>query len=1131
MKPVVQIAACATALAALLFSAASQATDVAQLPLKASVLAQPNVILGMDDSGSMDWEVLFQSTNGGVWWQSSGTNSAWDSGTNRPRTSSNNNQLSYLFPMGTATGGQIYGTDSAYGRALPPTPQFAWARSSAFNPLYYDPRVTYKPWAPAYVDGALRSYTNASPTAAPSHPAVSGAQTLNLTADWTDSGNANFSSTNFAFRVYTGMTIPAGSRVYAASATADVCSGSTVRTLTSDVVAGTSCRTGISYFPATYWQRTQCPAGDNACVAVPDCTLDANSCINSPDGVGKLRRYEVKSGNSFPTGRSYSAEIQNFANWFTYHRKRKLLMAGAMGRTLEPITGLRLGVVPFGSTSSVTMYESNAANASSNRFRVAGAFYTVATGSGEGTPTHQTMKHIAGQFDTNTSVVQYACQRNSMFVLTDGFANSHSQTVPSYDRSTYGSGAPYATTESNSLADFALYAYTYRLRASGGSALAAARVPSGNPARTNPDLNTNLHVTTYAVTLGARGSLYPTALNPFDVDVFASPPTWPTPVADSPTMIDDLWHATINGRGQMYLANDVESMGSALQSAFRDILSQTGAQGGIAVSTVNLPRGDNKAYFGTYNPSGWAGDLTANPINAATGAVSNTALWSAASLLGARDWNTRVIASASASGGVAFTAANVAATVNPGAVYGGDSAVINYLRGDRSGEGTDFRTRTSLMGAVINSEPVVSRDEGVVYVQSSEGMLHAFDTQGADAGKELWAFVPRSVLSQIGASVERAWAFGTRLDGAVVVGKVDGNQKLLVAGTGVAGRSFHALDVTTPRGLTEGQLAAKVKWEFPAAGDSATQAKVGLALGRPVIVKSQNNGHVVLISSGYNNTADGKGRLWMLNASTGAVIQEFTVAAGTLADESGLTHVAAFAEDDGTVRYAYGGDLLGNVWRFDLTDKGAPTLVAVLKGPAGDPQPVTTTPELINKDGKRVILVGTGRLLDIVDFGNAKVQTMYAIVDGATLGNARSSLKAQVYNAATDKVTGPAVNWASDRGWYLDLPAGQQANTRPTIAYGAVAFVTNTNGGSDCTASSRLYVLDVSTGGAFPGIAYVSTVISDVANSSGVTALLTSNGKIVGSGQDADGKPWERTIYDAKPITPGKNAWREVRRP
>ena len=46
------------ALMGLLVGVASQATDVAELPLKTSVLAKPNVIFALDDSGSMDAEVM-----------------------------------------------------------------------------------------------------------------------------------------------------------------------------------------------------------------------------------------------------------------------------------------------------------------------------------------------------------------------------------------------------------------------------------------------------------------------------------------------------------------------------------------------------------------------------------------------------------------------------------------------------------------------------------------------------------------------------------------------------------------------------------------------------------------------------------------------------------------------------------------------------------------------------------------------------------------------------------------------------------------------------------------------------------------------------------------------------------------
>jgi type IV pilus assembly protein PilY1 len=119
MKLVFQPFVSALALASLLAGAASHATNLAELPLKISVLAKPNVIFGMDDSGSMDWEVLLDTTNGTMWWNGS---SAWDSTAGKP-VFSNSSFIEYgfLFPVGTATGGQVQTYNGIYGRALPPT--------------------------------------------------------------------------------------------------------------------------------------------------------------------------------------------------------------------------------------------------------------------------------------------------------------------------------------------------------------------------------------------------------------------------------------------------------------------------------------------------------------------------------------------------------------------------------------------------------------------------------------------------------------------------------------------------------------------------------------------------------------------------------------------------------------------------------------------------------------------------------------------------------------------------------------------------------------------------------------------------------------------------------------------------
>lgn len=1103
-------------------AANSHATDVADLPLKASVLAKPNVIFGLDDSGSMDWEVLLDTASGMFWWDG---DDGWNNAKGKPATStgSNDNIRTYLFPLGSDAGGQLYNYDSIYGRALPPTSQFAWMRSSKFNPVYYDSKATYKPWSPAYVDGvSVPAYSDANPNAAPAHPLYPAGPSLKLNGDW-DSTAAKWTSNGYRFRLQAGMKVPVGSKLVADSAVAGACNGGTERTLTAEltVAAGKSCYASIPYYPATFWNAE-------------DCVIGAD-CVLAPDGVTKLKRYEIKAATaSYPSGRDYAGEMKNFANWFTYYRKRKLMLAGSMGQVLEGLTGLRLGVVSFNDQAAVTMNDTDALLPSKNARAIAGIFYKNAL-EADGTPTHATVKYIAGQFNTKNAdptkdIVQYACQRNSMFIVTDGFSNTTSIATPAWDAgksaNTWGKNSPYQTITDGSLADLALRYYTNRLRAGAGD-MAAGKVPPSSAATPNADKNPDLHINTYAITLGVRGSLWPNTVDPFTVA-----PNWTAPVADDPSMIDDQWHATINGRGLMFLATTPDETITGIRTVLTDILSQTGAQGGVAVSTVNLPRGDSMAYFGTYNPAGWAGDLTANKIDPKTGSVSLAPTWSAGTKLLARDWKTRVIAGSVNGAGLPFTKDNVKALVNPGGKYGDDAAVIDYLRGDRSGEGTAFRSRTSLMGAVINSEPVVSRADGVVYVSSGEGMLHAFDTSSGGAGDELWAFVPRQALVEIGETAERGYAFHTKFDGSPVLGKFSAAGKLLVAGMGTAASGYFALDVSTPRGLTEASLASKLKWEFPAAGDAATQAKVGLTLGRPVFVKTADEGYVVLVSSGYNSSASG-GRVWMLNADTGAVIKEFAVATDKAGTEVGLAHLVAFGETNGTVRYVYGGDLLGNLWRFDLKLKDAPFKVATLVGPGGVAQPITAAPEVMYKDGQRIIFVGTGRLMDITDFGNSNVQSIYAIADtdgGATLVNARTSLVKQTYDRANDSMSKNAVDWTTQRGWYFDIPAGEQINTRPTLAYGGLAFVSNINGKTDCTAASYLYVVDALSGKKFTGTNFVSTPVSQSSTSSGVTALLTTGQKIVGAGQDADGKPWERDITSGAPILPAKNSWIEIRR-
>lgn len=1128
------------ALGGLLYSATSGATNLAELPLKASVLAKPNVIFAMDDSGSMDWEIML-ATDGGTVWFDKTTGSAWDA-TGNPIASDNGNareMIGYLFP-GSYDNANLYDTFDQSWYGAPPTPQFAALRSADYHKAYFNPEPgnTYDDWPPGH-DGANQndyapvSVANAlagSPSVmAPVKPGS------NTTVDLLKDRRAQI-------RMFAGMVVPAGAWTW---------NGNNWVQQIADVTLTATTWALIPYYPATYWKR----------VAAADCS-GTDVCVGVPNGDATLRlkRYQIRR-NAYSTDAAFLKDIQRFANWFTYYRKRVTLTAGSMGKVLEGLSGMRVGVVAFNKQAPVTMYDLDSSVNSRNGVRVSGIFY--ANPASGGTPTQSTLAYIADQFKRTDSadfagnkIIQYACQRNAAFIVTDGFYNSGTVTPPSYDSAKWGSGAPFATTHGSTLADQALAYYTINPRTD----LPAGRVPTSKTEAVNPDLNPDLHINTYALTLNMPGVLW---------DGVATFPTgsvdWPTPAPDTRSAIDDIWHATINGRGKMYNVTDPREAVIKIDEGLRDILSQVSAQGGVAVSSVNLDAAeasDAKAYLGKYNPSGWTGDLEARPINRTTGQISSsTSSWTdgsgnpatAASLLGERNWTTRLMFTSNGStGGREFTAANVGSAVNPDSAKFTNAEVVDYLRGSRAGEGwsgeaVKFRRRDyklGLMGPVINAEPALSIADKVVYVASGEGFLHAFDT---DNGNELWAFTPYENLSKLGATVLRGYTFQTKLDSTPALGKYSASGKLLVGGMGAGGRSYYALDVSSPRPANQSAAAGMVKWTFPAASDSTNQGLMGYTVGKPLLVRTAANGYVVLVTSGYDNglsIGDGKGRLWMLDAATGNVLKSFATTVGATGSEAGLAHIAGALESDGTVRYAFGGDLKGNLWRFDLAASGttdiAPALLTTLKDSSGNAQPVTTAPALVKIDGRIIVLVGTGRILDISDFGSSVTQTFYAVSNGSTISNVRSSLEKRDYTRTSSTtgdgtVSGNTFTWDNKRGWYMDLPGGEHSNTRPAVAYDAVVFVTNKVGANDCSASSMLYQLDIGTGLQMPTEpSYVSHILSATTNSSAALVVKLKGGKLKVIGQFYDpskGKgTWEEDTQNISNITAGKNAWREVLR-
>ena len=1138
----------------LLSSQTMAATDIANVPIEVQNASKPNIIFGLDDSSSMDSEVLLNTNDGALWWNSSQKNFVDGDGDplfNPAGTASGSwYKYVYLFPNGVSSEGRINGDSNNDHFAIPPTAEYAFMRSPDYNPLYYNPKIDYTPWANAYISGALRTFGDASVTAARSHPAIplnSTGTTLNLFTNF-NANNSNWQKSNWTFRMMPGMEIPAGN----SSNPVRGCrvGTSTCRNFTSTytIPNNETWDVAISYYPATYYLKESC-------------RVDGVSCVYAPKSkTVTLKRYEISSGNTL--------ERQNFANWFTYYRKRKLMLSAAMGQVLSQISELRGGITTFNNLTPITMYDFSSASDSQNWRALLGSVYTNSTTGG--TPTRNALYYIGQQYRNNSAIIQNACQVNAAMILTDGYANTGGPSVPSYNRNTYGNGTPYTPLYDNSLADLGLAYYTLNLRTD----LPAGLVPvDTNNTLPSADKNPNLHMNTYALTMGTKGSIFGVD-NAATQNPYAYPPDWPPLNQDrNPSAVDDLWHATINGRGLMLNTSDPPSVVMAIQQLINAVLVKASAGAAIGINPINLSAGSNIAYASRY--SGNYGELIPMRVDINTGIVSiDPQGWSARDLLTARTSANRIIATYNGTAGIPFQwnslpsdmKSQLNSVITPPGPNDGQN-VLNWLRGDKSLEGTKYRVRSYLLGDIVYAEPVVVKnalanyaDSGygafkqsvsnrnpMIYQGANDGMLHAFN---ANTGQEAWAYVPRLNFDQLNKLPSLSYNHRFYVDGTPVVSDVNsdnGWMTLLVGGLRAGGNGYYALDITNPEVSNETSLAAKVKWEFPnASTPAATQNNMGLSFGKPIIAKTKAAGWVVLVTSGYNNIAgDGKGHLFVLNINNGNIIKELVTTSGNSANPSGLAHISAFAhnkEFDATIDYVYGGDLNGNLWRFDLSGASISDwnvkLLAQLVNAQGQAQAITSAPELGLINNRRVVYVGTGQMLGNSDTANTQTQSMYALVDNAGTNPTISPLRSNLVQRAVinDTITGSAVDYATKKGWVIDFPqAGERATSDPILAFGSLVFTTNLPSSVACSAKSFLYAVDIVNGTQLVANAPNQTVpparqlIGNFLTTRPVVVVLPNN-KVVALTHNADSTVLTLDLPSNNTNITRKLAWKEVLR-
>ena len=683
---------------------------------------------------------------------------------------------------------------------------------------------------------------------------------------------------------------------------------------------------------------------------------------------------------------------------------------------------------------------------------------------------------------------------------------------------------------------------------------------------------------------------------------------WPTARANEPESIDDLWHAAVNGRGAFFAATNPTSLATAISNALSGVSARTGSSAAATTSNPNVTSGDNFVFESTFVTAQWSGQLVRKQLDLETGVVKPTEDWAAQSQLDANTGRVLYTRDDSATNGLRtlswanLTTAEKAhfqlANINTlsqfctegaeclDATAKADAAgekLFQYLLGDRTNEGVKedatkyFRVRAALLGDIVNAEAVFVRKStfnyadtatetgyaafkasnetraGSVYVAANDGFMHAFDS---DTGAERWAYAPTRVFPNMYKLADKNYANQHQyfLDGTPRVQDVfDGTswRTILVAGMNAGGRGYYALDVTNP-------TSPKSLWEF-------TDNNLGFTFGNPEVVKLKNGTWVAIFGSGYNNVSpgDGVGRLYVVNAVTGALIRTISTGVGSATAPSGLSRVVSWvdkADVDNTALRIYGGDLLGNLWRFDINnDIGAAgfdahRLVTLVDG-SGVAQPITGKPEIGEVNLVPVILIGTGRYLGTTDLANTQPQSFYAVkdtLDTVTLGNPRITTNKfikQIQGQTTCPASAPAtlcstgqivrtstnnaVDFATDNGWYVDLlDSGERINTDSQLALGTLVFNANVPSATACNVGgySNRYFLDFRTGapvstagglvGARLGNALATrpvivrlpnnTVVALTRLSDGTT--VTNQVPIAGSGEPARRVSWRELV-------------------
>jgi type IV pilus assembly protein PilY1 len=1041
--------------------------DISDTPLDARFRAAPaNIMFVLDDSGSMDWEIMTDESDGLF------------------------EGHRYVFDN---PGDNVY--SDAY--ILSGDERKKWkSQWSGHNKMYYNPQTLYEPWpnkSPADISTPRSHPHHASPTldlsAAFDSYTFSGSEIIADNMDtnvFSDSGNWEIYSHTEAYNTEYHVALQAATnysatwtpyfsggqydvyarfhanswRSTAVPYTIDHSGGQTTVNVNQQENGGQWVFLGDFNFPTNSAQVTidayvADPNLDRVCadalkfvpngsvsmdipnahyyvwseqeskpylVVVDDGSIDYYA-FDDLDGDDMVDTGELKASPppaDIVTGRTYAEERQNFANWYSFYRRRELTATAAVAGVIAEAGGVQIGIYGINQRIVEPVHKIHVDGVDETDTLLS-SLYGL-TISAMGTPLRDGVRNVGQYFDQTDSDTgnigdsPYAsaadggeCQQAFAIVMTDGYYNGGEPwgTETNVDGD---NGTPYADNHSNTLADVVMYYYENDL-----STTLADSVPTNQR-----DGAAHQHMVTYGIGFGVTGTL-----NPYDYDFENGIyPTWPNPDHGNQEKIDDLWHASVNGRGRFLTANNAVELINDLLLILKDIEISTGSASSVSVNGDELYmkiNDDVLLFQSKYYSDGWHGDVLAYQVDPITGELIEPAIWSAARNLSYQTADSRKIATYDGlSGGTPFRYHKLTdhqrdqLDLNWRSDPSLAQNIVDYLRGDSANEvdnGGTFRNRTwaivdpdhpyngdtiasSKLGDIVHSSPVYHN--GALFSGGNDGMLHVFDSE---TGEELFAYVPNLLYGGLDELVAPDYSHKYYVDLTPTAEEINlgGISRILVGGLGKGGRGYYALDISdlSPADgqvpANENQVAQMVMWEYPNLTTPVDEiTDLGFSYSRATIVQTYDANYpwVVIFGNGYNSP-NGHAVLFILDPASGQIIKRIDTQAGTC---NGLsTPIATDVDYDNKVDFVYAGDLNGHMWKFDLTAddhslwdvayQEAGTPKALFKTAAN--QPITTRPDVMfhcQKPGY-MVLFGTGRYLGDADLTDTSQQAIYGIWD------------------------------------------------------------------------------------------------------------------------------------------------------